>query len=115
MVVYGKDLTPQHSTSGLRGGSGIADVLHYLGPEESGDRVGLCNLITLQPGASIGVHPHVEDAEIYCFLEGQVTFIENGTEYALGAGDVTYTGNGDSHGVVNSGSVPATILAVVVK
>ena len=114
MILYGKELDVQHA-DGLRGGRGATDVTHYLGPEESDGKVGLCNRITLMPGSSIGEHPHTEDAEIYYVLEGELVFTENGREQLLRAGDLTYTAHGNTHAMENRSGAPASLLAVVVK
>ena len=114
MIIYGNDLTIQHA-DGLRGGHGATDVAHYLGPEETDGKVGLCNRITLMPGSSIGEHPHISDAEIYFVLEGELVFTENGREQLLRAGDLTYTSHGATHGMENRSGAPAAILAVVVQ
>lgn len=114
MIGYAKDRQTTE-TSRLRGGVGAAQVRRLLTPEDTDGRVGLCNLITLLPGSTIGEHPHITDGEIYLVTEGELVFTENGTEHLLHPGDVTYTHHGDTHAMANRSAAPAKLLAVVVQ
>jgi len=109
------DTNKPTTAENLRGGKGKAEVLHFLGPEETGGKCGLFNLISLLPGSSIGIHPHTEDGEAYLVVEGELVFTENGEEHLLHPGDISYTSFGDTHGMENRSENNAKLLAVVFK
>ena len=69
----------------LRGGSGEIPTLHLLEADETMGKCNLCSHMTLQPGVSIGEHPHNPDAEIYYCLKGELTVSDNGTEKVMHA------------------------------
>jgi mannose-6-phosphate isomerase-like protein (cupin superfamily) len=99
-----------------RGGSGIVSYLHLA--EDKGKTHGNIEMLaemTLPPGASVGSHAHTENMEIYVILDGKGTVDDNGTEKPVSKGDVVITGNGDTHGIRNSGDVPLVLYAVIVK
>ena len=55
---------------GIWGGKGTLDVCKVFTPEELGGRASCFNVVTLQPGDSIGSHSHTADAEVYYILAG---------------------------------------------
>jgi mannose-6-phosphate isomerase-like protein (cupin superfamily) len=97
----------------LRGGDGAAVFTHFV---EGGSQknVRLAAEIKLPPGASIGCHRHDGETEYFIFTEGSGTVSDNGTELAVGKGDVMVTGDGASHSVTNSGAVPLVFTAFIV-
>ena len=66
------------------------------------------------PGGSIGYHVHEQEAEFFYVLSGEGMMDDNGTPAAIAAGDATVTRDGEGHGVVNTGSGPLELLAVIV-
>ena len=68
---------------------------------------------TLKPGHSIGVHTHKGDFEVYYFLKGEGLYNDNGVEARVQAGDVTYTWDGQSHGILNDGTEDLEMIALV--
>ena len=68
--------------------------------------------VTLAPGASCGEHEHTEDNERFYVLEGELTMIEDGSEYVMHPGDCEYCPIGHSHGAVNRSDAPASYLAI---
>ena len=114
MIRFKKD-RPVKRVEGIRGGNGTAQIEKLLLPEETDGHLSLFNLITLQPGASIGVHTHTADGEAYLVTEGTLTFIENGVATELHPGDITYTHHGDTHSMENRSDKPGVMLAVVAR
>ena len=49
----------------LRGGEGDPVTRQIFSPEELGGRAEMFNIMTLQPGESVGVHDHVTNGEAY--------------------------------------------------
>lgn len=67
----------------------------------------------LVPGASIGLHTHMENSEIILILEGSGKVIYNGNDIALKAGDVHYCPMGEEHSLINDGNEDLKFFAVV--
>ena len=99
----------------MRGGSGAVMVRHYLKPEEVKARTRLCAELTLPPGASIGVHDHVDEDEIYLVQKGRGLMTDGGKEFEVAEGDAILTGQGASHSIKNTGSGELVITAVIIK
>lgn len=99
---------------GLRGGKGIIETDVMYKAEEMMGKATLFNRMVIKPGSSIGPHHHVQDAEIYYVLEGEVTVSDNGTEVVMTAGDAMFTGGGEMHMVENRSDKDARMLAIVI-
>lgn len=98
----------------LRGGNGDIETLHLLEKEETLGKCNLCSHMTLQPGVSIGLHPHGPDAEIYYCLKGEIAVGDNGEEKVLRAGDIMFCGGGNTHCAENRTNEPAEMIAIVI-
>lgn len=70
--------------------------------------------VTIQPGCSIGDHPHVHETEFYYILKGEGVFNDNGTEVTVHAGDICATGFGEIHGMENRSDAPLELIALIV-
>lgn len=99
----------------MRGGEGAVTVRHYLKPEEIRARTRLCAELILPPGASVGVHDHVDEDEIYLIQKGRGIMSDNGKEFEVAAGDAILTGQGASHSIKNTGSEDLVVTAVILK
>ena len=83
------------------GGDGVLHARHLVEASESAGKASLCCVMTIDPGCSIGPHPHGPDAEMYYILEGELEGKENDQVVTLCAGDVMFTSFGDVHSVRN--------------
>ena len=99
----------------VRGGSGDPVFLHTFSGEELGGKADVLATVTLQPGESIGEHPHVENGEVYLILTGSATVTEDGVPHILCAGDCEYCGDGHTHSILNHTDEPMTFLAFIAK
>lgn len=100
--------------SQMRGGKGDVKILHLF--DEKAEMKGHTRLfarITLEPGASIGVHEHLEEEEAYYILRGRARVVDGEKIGELGPGDAILTGNGGSHAIENIGDEPLEFMAVV--
>ncbi len=97
---------------GIRGGRGRATALDYLAPGEM-DGVLSAGRIVLEPGASIGEHPHPETEELYLILEGHGIGYLDDEEFEVGPGDVWVCKAGHTHGLQNGTSGPLAFFAVL--
>jgi quercetin dioxygenase-like cupin family protein len=69
--------------------------------------------ITLQPGGVIGLHTHKDRPAVSYFLEGQVTYHQEGkADVVVGPGQGFAEGKATTHWAENRGSVPAIWIAV---
>lgn len=98
----------------IRGGEGTLYCVNVLEKAETSAKLNYCAIMTIEPGQSIGLHPHGPDAEMYFLLEGSLEANDNGVETSFNAGDVMFTCNGETHSVRNGSLAPAKLLSVVV-
>ena len=68
---------------------------------------------TVYPGAAIGYHVHNNESEIYYILSGTGKFNDNGRIMEIQAGDVTFTGDGEGHGLEAIGDKPSEMIALI--
>ncbi len=99
----------------LRGGQGAVERQHLVLPEDSCGKFKMCSILTLEPGVSIGEHPHIQDAE-YCYMmEGELTILDNGKEYKVHPGDAWFCGGGAAHFSRNDSDKPVVFMAIIVE
>lgn len=98
-------------------GGGIGDLAlrHKFTQEEMFGKCRLCAEITLEPGQTIGEHPHEVEFEFYYLLSGELVSVAEGGEQPFRQGDMMLTGGGARHAVRNDSNAPATILAIIVN
>ena len=99
----------------MRGGNGTVMVRHFLKPEEIRTRTRLCAELVLPPGASIGVHEHGDEDEIYLIQKGRGLMTDGGKEFEVATGDAIITGQGASHSIKNAGSDDLVVTAIIIK
>lgn len=98
----------------MRGGTGTVTINHYLKPEELTARTRLCAEMIVPPGASVGLHQHDNEDEIYIVTAGSGIISESDSEQRVETGDAILTGNGAAHAVRNDGDVDLRIIAVII-
>ena len=99
---------PETVVPGFKGGQGQALIRKFQDPAMGG----IVHL-TLTPGSSIGLHTHQGNCEVVYVLSGSGRCIDDGAEYPLSPGSVTYCPEGRSHSIVNTGEVPLVLLGVL--
>ncbi len=98
----------------MRGGRGTVKIEHFWEPKtEMRAKTRMFSRLTLQPGCSIGFHPHDTEEEIFVVLSGQAEADDNGEVAVLNPGDTILTGNGDGHAVRALGDEPLVLLGVI--
>jgi len=97
----------------LRDGEGIICITHLVGTDAE-KNVRLLAEITMDPGCSIGYHKHDSETEYYFILSGTGLVNDDGREVEVAKGDSVITGNGASHSIKNTGSVPLIFQAVII-
>ena len=109
-----KDFMPT-VVSELEGGRGKGAMVHWLEDDELCDNLSLLSTVTLERGATVGVHTHTGEAEIYRIIAGKGLYIDNGEEVEVVQGDVMLCRDGESHGIDNIGSEELTFDAIIIK
>ncbi|WP_325314306.1 cupin domain-containing protein [Kingella oralis] len=67
--------------------------------------------LTLPPGASVGLHKHTNNEDVYLIVQGKGTFVDgNGKETPVAAGDVTIARPGQSHALKNTSKKPLVFI-----
>ena len=108
-----KDEMTVEIKSNLRGGVGDLAFRHLFTGAELGGRADLFAIVTLEPGQSVGEHPHTANGEAYVVLSGALTVTEDGESRILNPGDAEFCADGHTHSIRNHTDEPATFLALI--
>ena len=112
MVIHRNEMKSEDMER-MRGGEGNTRLTYLLdGSTQKNAR--MFAEVTLNPGCSIGYHRHDSETEYYFILSGAGTVNDDGKEVQVNQGDSIITGNGASHSIKNTGSVPLVFYAVIV-
>lgn len=112
MVIHRNEMKMEDKES-LRGGEGCTHFTYLLdGSTQKNAR--MFAELTLNPGCSIGYHSHDSETEYYFILSGTGIVNDDGKEVQVNQGDSIITGNGASHSIKNSGSVPLVFHAIII-
>ncbi|MDL2228785.1 cupin domain-containing protein [Treponema sp. OttesenSCG-928-L16] len=112
MIIHRNEMKTEKKEK-MRDGEGTVTFVHFMEDEQM-KHCRLMAELTLPPGASIGEHSHNNETEYYIILEGDGTVIDNGKALPVKKGDVVVTGDGASHSIKNTGSVPLVFNAVII-
>ena len=98
----------------VRGGKGSVEMTQLFKNDETyTKKIKFLARVVLNPGCSIGLHPHDVDEEFYYILKGKALFNDNGELKELLPGDATVTGGGTTHSLENIGDEPLEFMAIV--
>lgn len=114
MIKRPQELT-EKKVKNLKEGRGTTTLYHFIEGEELKNKAKMVSRLVLEPGASIGVHDHTEDFEVYYIIKGEGRVLDNGCMQPIGSGDVVYTANGESHCLENTGNKELELLAIVIN
>jgi len=112
MIKRNADLKPEVFSQRF-GGKGEMKSIRLLDDAQMQGKGRLFGRSTLAPGCSLGWHEHKGDIEAYYILDGEGMVDDNGTKVLVTAGDVVYTGNGESHSIENIGTVDLDFIALI--
>ena len=73
----------------------------------------LVGLNAFEPGQSHSLHTHAGTDKVYHVLQGEGTFLLDGRELPMRAGDLLVAPDGVPHGVRNTGTARLLVLAVL--
>ena len=72
--------------------------------------------LTLPKGASIGLHKHINNEDVYIIISGKGLFTDSkGNEIEVGPGDITIARPGQSHALKNIGDEPLIFINVIAQ
>jgi mannose-6-phosphate isomerase-like protein (cupin superfamily) len=97
----------------MRDGKGVVTIRHLFKKDEFNAKVRFCARLTLPPGASIGMHQHVKEDELFVFLRGNGVIDDGKKSVSVEPGDAVVTGNGESHSLINNGKEDIEAIAVI--
>lgn len=113
---------PQHYTFAA---APFADTVAHAGrgaisaarmlSRESGFGYAFVDLVVVPPGASIGLHRHGEDEEMYVVIDGHAVMSVDGEEFPVSPGDVVVNRPGGSHALDNRGPLSVRLVVVDVR
>ena len=99
----------------MRDGNGEITIQHILKKENFNAKVRLCAKLILSPDASIGLHEHTNEDEVFIILEGKGVVIDDDKEEKVYAGDAVLTGNGSKHSIKNTGDIDLILHAFIAQ
>ncbi|MDR2633772.1 MAG: cupin domain-containing protein [Treponema sp.] len=112
-MIIQRSAMPVEYKEAMRGGSGTVKLTHLV-DESTQQHVRLLAELSLEPGASIGLHRHDGETEYFWILAGTGVVNDEGTETEVKPGDVVITGHGASHSIKNAGTVPLVFQGIII-
>ena len=112
MVIHRNEMKVEEKER-MRDGEGNAHLTYLLDSSKE-KNARMFAEVTLNPGCSIGYHQHNSETEYYFILSGSGTVNDDGKEVEIKKGDSIITGNGASHSIKNTGSVPLVFHAIII-
>lgn len=109
MIIRGPKNVSMEALESSHGGKGTYRVRTLMTKEFSSPMKYIREL-RLDPGSSIGMHPHIGDEEIYYVISGCGTMVVDGETAELSTGDVVLTKSGSSHGLMNHSEAELVIF-----
>ena len=98
----------------MAGGQGHVLIKRLLNEKQLNGKCGLYAEVTLEPGCSLGYHEHHNESETYYILSGKGIYRDNVTLSLEKAGDVTFTSDGQGHGMTNTGDEALVFMALII-
>ena len=97
----------------VAGGAGYILKQTIIKEEQLGANCKMFSEVTLHPGCEIGYHEHHGETETYYLIKGAGIYHDNGEEYPVAAGDVTFCKSGGGHGIKNTGEQDIVFIALI--
>lgn len=98
----------------LHNGKGLVCISTLLDKKDKVRGLDMFAEVKISVGASIGYHIHNSDSEAYYITEGSGIFYDNQKEKKpISRGDLCLITQNQGHGIINTGSEPLTMVAIV--
>ena len=72
-------------------------------------------LAQLKPGEEVELHKHEGECEYYYIISGKGVYDDDGKQYDVLPGAVTFTPSESSHGIKNTGDEMLEFIALIIK
>ena len=99
----------------VNGGAGYVLMEALLNEEERAEHCRIFSQVTIHPGCELGYHEHHGETETYYLTKGAGIYNDNGKEYPVEVGDVTFCADGNGHGIKNAGEEDLVFVALILK
>ena len=96
-----------------RGGNGVLHRWDYIKEALPCSRLTMMSWLDINPGVSVGRHPHNGNFESYIVFEGTGRVWDNDSFESVEAGDLLLTSSGEQHSIENTGSTTLRVLAFI--
>lgn len=114
-MIITKNVRETEIKKNMREGRGEIEITHVLKNDDLGKNTRLYAEIRIKPGDSIGNHQHLDETEIFYFLQGHGMVWDNEKEIAVGPGDVMVTPDKSFHSVKNTGTEDLLLMALILR
>lgn len=114
MIIFVKE-APKKTYPACCGGKGEVKVNELLEAKHLYPPAKKIGVATITPGSSIGPHIHTGEMEVYCILEGDAFYNDNGKEVLVGPGDACVTYAGQTHGLRPVADNAVVFLSVIIS
>ena len=94
-------------------GKGILSKWDYIKDQIPCSKIMTFSNLELEPGSHIGRHQHIDNFEVYCFIDGKGSVNDNGADCVVEPGDVLITGTGEYHSLTNTGEGVLRLIAFI--
>ncbi len=81
--------------------------------KEKNPKVKMFALAELKPGEEVEYHVHTGESESYYIISGKGLYNDNGDEFEVLPGTITFTPSGNGHGILNTGDEMLTFIALI--
>lgn len=104
-----KDLANCHD------GEGVLKHSNIFSSKDFTSNLWFINYTVLPPGTTIGLHTHVDNEELYVFLEGSGTMTIEGEAVKVKAGDIHLNPPFGTHSLVNDSQADIRLIVLGVR
>ena len=108
-----EDKKPRRETFHARGGEGTVFMTDFLSKEDACQKGRLFTRLTLPQGASMGMHRHEGEFEVYYFLTGEALVGDGEREIPMHPGDMYLCRDGEQHALKNAGNGDLELIAII--
>jgi mannose-6-phosphate isomerase-like protein (cupin superfamily) len=91
-------------------GKGLGHNARVFDKSDFDTSLSFINYTVMEPGSSIGVHPHGENEEVYVVLAGSGIMTVNDETRPVVPGDIILNKPGWQHGLENTGGEPLKLF-----
>jgi quercetin dioxygenase-like cupin family protein len=97
----------------MKGGNKTVHITKVVEQDEINGKSRLIAKITLESGASIGEHTHIDEEEIFYIIKGSAVYDDNGKKEVLNVGDSCVCLGGQKHSISNESDETCELMAVI--